>query len=506
MPATHGETSGPTLRTKVQSLSPGSRRLVLWTTLAAVFLGTLDSTLVVTALPRMGADLNGDESVYTWVVTGYLLSSTITGPLYGRYSDLYGRKPLLLAGIGLFLVGSGLCSTAGTFTELILFRVLQGAGAGALFPLGMVLIRETVEWQTMARLQSFMGGMLAVTLIGGPYLGGVLTDALGWRSLFWINLVLGAPIALVIAARLPAHRDGAQGGRTDVGGILLLALGVSLVLLGLTEAGSRGDEAGALASPGVVTLCLVVGVAALAAFVAVERRAAVPVLPLRLFRGRDFPSLLSAGFFFSAASLPCSVFLPLYFHDVRGFSPSTAGLMLSPLLLAMVLSNRAAANLIWVERAARLLLPAGAVLLALGCAFFFGLGTGTSLWLIAGTMAVIGIGLGPSMAPIGLMVQSSVPPQDMGTASSSIVLLKQLGQSVGLAVGQTLLSSRLSASSSATAAEDTTSAVGLTMALIGVVCGIGALLSSLLVGRIELRVPGGPPAAAKSASGQGRSA
>ncbi|MFD7107783.1 MFS transporter [Streptomyces celluloflavus] len=506
MPAIHGGASSPTLRTKVQKLSPGNQRLVLYATLAAVFLGTLDSTLVVTALPRMGTDLNGDESAYTWVVTGYLLSSTVTGPLYGRYSDLYGRKPLLLAGLGLFLIGSGLCSTAGTFTELILYRVLQGAGAGALFPLGMVLIRETVEWQAMARLQSFMGGMLAVTLIGGPYLGGVLTDTLGWRSLFWTNLVLGAPIALAIALLLPAHRDGREQGRPDVWGMLLLASGVSVLLVGLTEAGNGGADAGALSSPGAVTTCVVAGVVALGVFVKVEQRTAVPVLPLRLFRGRDFPSLLSAGFFFSAASLPCSVFLPLYFHDVRGFSPSTAGLMLSPLLLAMVLSNRAAANLIWVERTARLLLPAGAVLLTLGCAVFFGLGTDTPLWLIIAIMTVIGLGLGPSMAPIGLMVQSSVPPQDMGTASSSIVLLKQLGQSVGLAVGQTLLSSRLLAASSGTSAEDTANAVGLTMAVVGVACGAGALVSSLLVGKIELRVPGGPPAPAKSDEEQNSSA
>ncbi len=476
-------------------LTPAARRMVLYAVLTAVFLGTLDGTVVVTALPRIVGRLHGDESVYAWTVTGYLLTSTVSVPLYGRYSDLYGRKYPLLAGIGVFLTGSVLCATAGTFTELLGYRALQGAGAGALMPLGMVLLRDTVDARLMPRLQSLLGAMLAVTLVGGPYLGGVLTDLAGWRSLFWFNLLPGVPVLVVVATLLPGGR-GSGGGRPDVWGALLLALGLSSVLVGLTGIG-RGGSSGRWGEVSV-TGCLAVGAVALVLFVLVERRAAVPVLPLRLFRGRAFTSLITAGFFFSAASLPCTVFLPLYFHQVRGLAATGSGLMLTPLLLAMVAGNRVAARLVFVERLRRPILPAGAVLLLIGCGAFALLGRDTPLWLIVAAMAVVGVSMGPAMAPVGLMAQSVVPPRDAGTATAGVVLLKQLGQSVGLAVGQTLLARdpapgpgghAVSASMGSLA-----SGVGQTIALVGVVCGAGALVASVLAGDVEIRLPGDAPA------------
>lgn len=468
--------TGRTLREAFDALSPWLRRLLVFTTLSVVFLGMLDSTIIGTAMPRIVSQLHGNEDVYTWVVTSYLIASTVTAPLYGRYSDLYGRKPALVLGLALFLAGSLLCGAAGSMTELLIFRTIQGIGAGALIPVSTSLARDAFPLQALLRLQTFMGSMMAVSLIGGPYVGGVLTDLAGWRSVFVVNLVLGIPILAFLAAALPRVRVSTRtGGRPDVLGVVLLTGAVSLILLGLTEKGRAASD-GALpswSSPWVAGY-LLGGVALLAAFGWTESRARVPLIPLRLFRIRAYAGILGAAFFFSVAMLPAVLFMPLYFQRVRGVSASTSALLLLPLLAGLVVSNRVCAPLVWRSGLARPVLAAGAVLLGLGSALVLTIGPDSSLILVGVWLALIGLGIGPSMSAVGTLAQHTVSRADIGTGISTLMLVKAVGNSGGLAGGQSVFSQLLAGSAGVAllsrALTDTVGAIGLGGAVLALAC------------------------------------
>ncbi|NUR86608.1 MAG: MFS transporter, partial [Nonomuraea sp.] len=246
-----------------------------------MFLAMLDQTIVGTALPRITADLGGTE-LYTWVVTAYLLTSTVTVPLYGRLSDQHGRKPLLLIGMVVFVAGSALCGVAQDMTQLIAFRALQGLGAGALMPLSIALVMEMFPPERNgARVQGALGGVMALTYLAGPFLGGLFTDHASWRWAFYVNVPLGIALIAIVVLRLP-FRAGAGGGRPDYAGIAVFTVAISALLLGLTEKGLDGN---AWNSP-AVAVPILAALALLVVFVLVERRVASPIMPMHLFRDR----------------------------------------------------------------------------------------------------------------------------------------------------------------------------------------------------------------------------
>jgi EmrB/QacA subfamily drug resistance transporter len=308
------------------ALQPRARTAVLCATVLGLFLSSLDQTIVGTALPRIVTDLHGD-ALYTWVVTAYLLTSTITAPIYGRLSDVYGRKPLLLTGIGLFLLGSALSGLSQSMAELIAFRGLQGLGAGALFPISLAVIGDLYSPRERGRYQGLLGAVFAVSFIAGPFLGGFLTDHVSWHWVFYVNLPIGIAALAVIATVLPAIGRTAGSARDiDHLGIALFTAGVVPLLIGLSNRGIA-DTSGRLPgwlSPEVGGL-LLAGVALLVAFLVVEAHAREPIIPLDLFRDRSYAASQAAVFLTAVAMFIAVIFLPRYYQAVRGVSATRPG-------------------------------------------------------------------------------------------------------------------------------------------------------------------------------------
>ncbi|GAB3877800.1 MDR family MFS transporter [Kibdelosporangium lantanae] len=439
---------------------------ILLATLAVVLLSALDGTATGTAMPRIVAQLHG-ENVLTWVVTAYLLASTVTIPVYGRIADLHGRKIPLLTGLGLFLVGSALCGLAQDMPQLIGFRVVQGLGAGALMTVGMTLVRDLYppdQSTRLVRMQTLMAGVLVISFIGGPLEGGVLTDSLGWRWIFLVNLPIGIVAITVLALLVPHQRLADRDvGRFDIAGVLLLAAGISLVLVALnTSAGKT---------------MLVAGVALLVVFVLVERRADVPVVPLRLFASRTYSAVTVAGLFFTVATVPTGLFFGLYYQQVRGFSATMSAFTVVPLMAGMILGNRGTAMIVLRTGRVKGLLLAGAALVAVASGVLAMVDT-LPLAVAVVCAGLVGLGSAPAMGGIAIAAQMSVQRRDVGAATGGLNLVKQLGGSVGLAVGQSLFGGA--------AAGGAGHAIGVTIAVIGVVGGVLALVAVLAMENLDV--------------------
>ncbi|GGM84042.1 MFS transporter [Dactylosporangium sucinum] len=387
--------------------------------LTCAFLGVLDGSIIGTALPSIVREVGGDDTWYLWLVTAYLITSTVSVPVYGRCADLFGRKRLLLSGLGLFLAGSVACGAAGDLATLIAARTVQGLGAGALLALAMAVLRDRTD---LGSIQTAMGVMLIGGLVGGPIAGGLITDHLGWRWAFWLNLPIGLAAGTVIAARLPADHVRRAGRRLDLAGIALLTGGLTLVLLVLSL-----QRYWLLLAPAALLLL---------ALVPVERRAELPILPPGLLGRRDTAALLSAGFWFQAAALPVGVFLPLYLQNTRHFPAATAALVLLPMLGGMAVANRVTAAAVTALGRTKPALLAGAALITAGSAAFAALPTDSAPVLLGIAAAAVGFGLGPAMGGLTIATLQAVPRADTGLASAASILTKQLGGSVGLAAAQ----------------------------------------------------------------------
>jgi EmrB/QacA subfamily drug resistance transporter len=423
-------------------LSHRARMAVLGATLLGLFLASLDQTIVGTALPRIVTDLHGD-SLYTWVVTVYLLTSTITGPIYGKLSDAYGRKPLLMIGIALFLLGSALSGLSQNMTELIAFRGLQGLGAGALFPISLAVIGDLFSPRERGRYQGVFGAVFGISFIAGPFLGGFLTDHVSWHWVFYVNLPIGIAALAIIAAVLPTVRRAAGSWRDiDYLGIGLFTAGVVPMLIGLSNKG-QANAAGVLPdwlSPPVGGL-LLLGAVLLAGFLLVEARAKEPIMPLDLFRNRTYSASQAAVFLIAVAMFTAVIFLPRYYQAVRGVSATGSGYEIWPLLIGLIGGSMAGGILISKRGRYRWLLTASAVLLVVGAALMTRLDANTSSPVLWAWMLVLGLGVGPSLSGFTVVVQNCVTPNRIGVATSTLTFFRQVGGSVGLAAAGTLFSS-----------------------------------------------------------------
>jgi len=414
-----------------------SIRLTFGGLLLAMLLASLDQTIVSTALPTIVRDLGGIDQL-SWVVTAYLLAATVSMPLWGRVSDLYGRKRLFQAAIVLFLLGSALSGASETLSELIGFRALQGLGAGGLMTLALAIVADIIAPRERGRYQGYIQMVFVLASVAGPLLGGLFTDEASWRWVFYVNLPIGA-VALAISTRLrlPA---GSGRARIDVLGAALLGAGLTAILL-VTTWGGREYAWG---SPEIVGLA-VAAVVLLAGFFAQERRAPEPVLPLRMFREPVFDVVSAVLFLTTCAFFAAIVFLPLFLQRVTGASAVQSGLQLLPLLLAGTLSTAVIGRVVTRTGRYKVFPAVGLGLMAIGLFLLSRLDETSSHATIALDMVVFGLGFGMVSQLLVLAIQNAVDRRDIGIATASANLFRSLGGSVGAALFGAIFASRVSA-------------------------------------------------------------
>ncbi len=412
-------------------LSKRRKTLVVLATLIGTFLAALDATVVGTAMPTIIGELGG-LSLYPWAFASYLLAATVTGPIFGKLSDTYGRKPVYLAGIFLFLLGSVLAGTSGSMAALIAFRTLQGLGAGAVQPVAITIVGDIFELEARARIQGLFGAVWGISAILGPAVGGLLTDFVSWRWVFYINIPFGLAAAILLALTLTESFER-RARRMDYLGTALLTGGLVAVLLALL---GRGGP-----SSGSVTLFLG-GAAALVLFVFAEGRAEDPVIPLDLFKDRILSVSAFGNLAMGGVLLGVSVYVPLFVQGSLGGTALTAGAVVASLSMGWPVGSFVGGRML-LKTGYRATLLLGSALVATGSALCVPMDRGTSLAYVVVAVVVIGLGLGFSSTSYLVSVQNAVPWRRRGVATSSVVFFRTVGGSLGVAAMGALLNASL---------------------------------------------------------------
>jgi EmrB/QacA subfamily drug resistance transporter len=436
------------------------RRRVLVGIMLAIFLAAMESTVVATAMPKVVASLGGLH-IYSWVFSGFLLTSTVSMPLWGRLSDLYGRRRLYLGGLVVFLAGSALSGAARDMTELIAFRMLQGLGAGSLLTLGMTVIGDLFGLERRARMQGYLSGVWGVASVLGPLVGGLLSDHVSWRWVFYINVPFGAVAMGLIATSL--HDDASRRRPAiDYAGVALFALGVSALLIGVVAAGEA-----AVWLDGRVVGSLALAGAALAVFVAVERRAPEPIVPLRLFGNRMVVAAVTTGFLAGMAMFGAISFVPLFMQSVAGTTATQAGFVLTPFVLGWVALSIVSARLV-LRVGYRVVVLAGMTCLALAFVLFTRWGATLTVGEAMRDVLLAGVGMGLNMVPMLIAVQSAVDRADLGVTTSMTQFFRAVGGAIGLSVMGAVMTQRLGTGLAIADALHGVFAVGLVVSLAAV--------------------------------------
>jgi EmrB/QacA subfamily drug resistance transporter len=412
-------------------------RLIFLALMLVLLLASLDQTIVSTALPTIVGDLGGIAHL-SWVVTAYLLASTVAGPLYGKLGDLYGRKKVLQFAIVLFLIGSALCGLSQSMVQLIAFRTLQGIGAGGLMVTTLAVVGDIIPPRERGKYQGYFGGVFGVSTVIGPLLGGFFVDNLSWRWIFYVNLPVGVIALSVIAAAFHAH-SAKQRHAMDYLGALTLAGALTSIILFT----SLGGTTWAWSSAQIVGL-MVLSVLLVPLFVVVEGRAAEPILPLMLFRNRTFSVTSSVGFIVGFALFGAVTYLPLYLQVTKGSSPTRSGLQLLPLMGGVLITSIVSGQLITRWGRYKVFPVVGTAVMAVGMFLLSTLGASSSVWHAALFALVLGLGLGMVMQVLVLAVQNAVDYSVLGVATSGSTLFRQVGGSIGVALFGTIFANRLS--------------------------------------------------------------
>jgi len=410
--------------------------VVLSGLMLGMLLAALDQTIVATALPSIAGDLHGLNHL-SWVVAAYLLTTTLSTPLYGKISDLYGRKKIFQVAIVIFLVGSALSGLSQNMDQLIAFRALQGLGGGGLMALAMAIVGDIVTPRERGRYQGYFGAVFAFASISGPLAGGFFVDHLTWRWIFYINVPVGILALVVTSAVLRLPRP--QGQRSiDVAGAVLLVGAVTPFLLVMLWGGQtfRWDSPAILSLLAVTAILLVI-------FVRWERRVGEPIFPPRVFANPVVVAALGMTFFVTAAMFAATIYLPVYLQLVDGVSPTRSGVLLVPLMVGMLTTSILSGKLVTRLGRYKAFPVAGSALMTVGMVLFSRLGVHTSLSVAAAYMVVFGVGMGMTLQLMVVAVQNAVDRRDLGTATSTISFFRNLGAACGTALLGTVLASRV---------------------------------------------------------------
>ena len=436
MSVSQAEAARPAVSAPAVPLSHRQILIVFSGLMAGLLLAALDQTIVATALPTIVGELGGLDH-YSWVVTAYLLSSTVSTPLYGKISDLYGRKAVFQTAILIFLAGSLLAGLAQTMLQLVLCRGLQGAGAGGLLAMAFAVVGDIVSPRERGRYTGYLGAVFAFASVAGPLLGGFIVDHASWRWVFLINLPVGA-IALAVTSsvlKLPVVR---RPHRIDVEGAALLVAGGTCLLLALVWGGTEYPWGSRV----IVSLALA-GVALTVAFVAWEMRADEPMLPMRLFANRIFSVSAALGFLTGCGMFGGIIFLPLYLQVVTGASATNSGLLMLPLMTGLMISSVSSGRTIARTGRYKVWPVTGTAIAAAGMFLLSLMDVETTRLESSVFMLVLGLGLGMVMQVLVLAVQNAVPYADLGVATSAATFFRSMGGSFGVAVFGAILNTRM---------------------------------------------------------------
>jgi EmrB/QacA subfamily drug resistance transporter len=459
----------------------GKRRtlIVFFGLMLGMLLAALDQTIVSTALPRIVDDLGGFQH-YSWVFSAYMLGATVTVPLYGKLSDLYGRRPFFLLGIALFSTGSIISGLAGSMEMLIAGRAIQGLGAGGLIPLAVAAIGDIIPPRRRGKWQGFLGAVFAASSVLGPATGGWLTDNASWRWCFFVNLPLAA-LALAVVWFGFARRPRREVHSIDYLGAILLTAGSASGLLAAVWGGTEYPWG----SPVIVGL-FAAGILFLSAFVLQERRAQEPILPLELFRGRTFSAAVVAVFALGAAMFVAIIYVPLFVQRVLGESASGSGAVLTPLMLGIITTSMLAGQFVSRTGHYRPVLLSGPPLLALGFFLLTRIGVHSTQLGVTRDVVIVGLGIGLMMQTLTVAVQNSVSRRSLGVATASTQFFRTVGAMTGVTVMGALVTSRLGSDAAGASPSELAAALHPVFAIAVALAGV-VLVAVLFVPHIDLK-------------------
>lgn len=418
------------------NLSEKKKVTIMVALIASLFFAAINQTIIGIAMPRIISKLGGMD-YYSWAITIYLLTATVASVLVGKLSDIYGRKPFILAGIGLFMVGALLSGFSGDIFQLITYRAIQGAGAGIIMSTVFTAVGDLYQPRERARWTGVMSAVFGLSSIAGPLMGGYIVDHLEWHWVFWIFLPLGIVAFILILINFP-KTGRRQGESVDYLGSLFMTLTIVPALLALSWAGEGSNKYawGSWQILGLFSAALVF----LLLFLWVETRVKTPLLPLGLFKNSIFTVSNLTGFFLNAAMMGAIIYVPFFVQGVKGISPTLAGYVAMPMSIAMLISTSFSGQRMSKTGKYKKMAVIGLIVMALGLALMFFMAPDTPIYLLIIYLFVVGLGLGVAMPVFSLTVQNAVLPQQLGVATATSQLFRNLGGTIGIAVMGSLMS------------------------------------------------------------------